>query len=82
MAHSKPCVGSSVDSARCIIRHGETGLLVDHPMDLHEIAESLIVLLSQPELARKMGAAGCELLNSYYLFTHFQSRFIQILRQS
>lgn len=81
MAYGKPCIGSRIDSARCIIRHDETGLLVDHPTHSREVAEHLMTILRQPELARSMGTAGYKLLNEYYLFPHFQERFIRMLRQ-
>lgn len=80
MAYAKPCLGSRIDSAKCIIREGETGVLVDDPTSTKQVAESLVKLLNDSEDARLMGIAGYELLKRYYLFSHFQERFIQILQ--
>jgi phosphatidylinositol alpha-1,6-mannosyltransferase len=81
MRYAKPCLGSRVDAARCVIRDGETGLLVDEPTNHQEIAEKLITLLQDPPLAKAMGEAGRELLKREYLFDSFKKRFIDYVRQ-
>ena len=62
MRWAKPCLGSSVDAARCIIRNGETGVLVDNPTDAREVAEKIIDLLDDTAKAIDMGQRGRALL--------------------
>lgn len=79
MQWAKPCLGSRIDAAQCIIRDGETGLLVNDPTNFYDVGKKLIWLLDNPEIARRMGSAARELVKNYYLFPHFADRFWQIL---
>lgn len=79
MARGKPCVGGRQDAAQCVIRHGQTGLLVDDPTDIHEVAEASRQLLSNPALAWEMGRAGYYLVQERYLYPHFRDRFLKCL---
>jgi len=79
MARGKPCVGGRQDAAQCVIRHGQTGLLVDDPTDTQEVAEAIRQLLSNPVSAREMGRAGYCLVQERYLYPHFRSRFLKCL---
>jgi len=45
--------------------HGETGLLVK-PKDVESLANAMEILVSNPELARKMGERGRERALSLY----------------
>jgi glycosyltransferase involved in cell wall biosynthesis len=57
MAHRLPCVGTTVGGIPDIIIDGETGYLI--PPNTPEIlAERLLRLLQDPELARQMGERG------------------------
>lgn len=53
----KPVVGSCGGGAPEAVLHGQTGLLVDPASD-PEVADALITLLQQREMAAKMGAQG------------------------
>lgn len=79
MRWAKPCLGSSVDSAQCIIRNGETGILVSEPGKPDAVADALIRLLYTPEAAQHMGQAGYLLLKQRYLYPHFRERFMSFL---
>ncbi len=59
MAAGKPIVATDVGGCAEAVVHGETGLIVP-PEDPSALAEALASLLADPELARKMGAAGRE----------------------
>jgi glycosyltransferase involved in cell wall biosynthesis len=56
-AAGKPVVGTRVGGMPSVIQHGVTGLLVPpgHPAAL---AAAMSTILSDPDLARRMGAAG------------------------
>ena len=75
MRWGKPCLGSRVDAAQYVIRDGETGILVDDPTSIEEIAEKIIWLFENPQMAQAMGQAGRERVSSHYLFHHFYRRF-------
>jgi phosphatidylinositol alpha-1,6-mannosyltransferase len=56
-ACARPCVGGRTGGVAEAVADGETGLLVD-PHAAGEIAAAAVRLLTDPELARRMGAAG------------------------
>lgn len=58
-ACGKPVIGGRSGGVPDAIIDGETGLLVD-PLNINQIAEALIKLLTNPELARRMGEKGRE----------------------
>lgn len=74
-----PCIGSWADASQCAIQHGVTGLLTNNPSDPDEVAQLLLNLLDQPELARSMGEAGFNRLKEYFLFPHFKERFLKAI---
>ncbi|MBI5167596.1 MAG: glycosyltransferase, partial [candidate division NC10 bacterium] len=55
----KPVIATWVGGIPEAVVHGETGLLVP-PKDPKALAEAIILLLSDPDLAMKMGKAGRE----------------------
>lgn len=56
-ARGIPVVAGNVAGARDAVVDGETGLLVD-PEDPDAVAQALLTLVEDPQLARKMGEAG------------------------
>jgi starch synthase len=57
MAYGVPCVGSAVESIPHILGEGDAGLLVSRG-DREELAEALLSVLTDDELARRLGAVG------------------------
>jgi phosphatidylinositol alpha-1,6-mannosyltransferase len=57
--HGLPVVAGAVGGALDAVRDGETGLLVD-PTDHVAVADALVTLLSDPQLAERLGRAGAE----------------------
>jgi starch synthase len=57
MAHGVPCVGSSVQAIPEILDQGRAGLLVE-PGDPDALAQALLMLLSDDDMAHRLGAAG------------------------
>jgi glycosyltransferase involved in cell wall biosynthesis len=55
----KPVVASRIGSTRCVVDDGVDGVLVD-PNDSGDIAAAILQLLTDPQLARRMGRAGYE----------------------
>lgn len=56
-AYGKPVVAGNVGGALTSVKDGETGLLVD-PRDPRAVAEAIVRLLLDRELAGRLGAAG------------------------
>jgi trehalose synthase len=54
MYKSRPVVGSRLGGIADQIEHGETGMLVD-PLDTDEFTAALDAILSDPELAERLG---------------------------
>jgi phosphatidylinositol alpha-1,6-mannosyltransferase len=75
MARSKPCLGGNVDATPCVVRDGVTGVLVNDPRSSQQVADRLMELLADPQKAEKMGRAGYDLVQTYYLPGHFAARF-------
>jgi glycosyltransferase involved in cell wall biosynthesis len=61
LAQRKPIVATRVDAIPEIVKDGETGVLVP-PADGEALARGIRRLLENPEVARKLGAAGLELV--------------------
>jgi len=56
-ASGKPVIGGYSGGVPDAIIDGETGLLVD-PLNINQIAEALVKLLTNPEFSRKLGEKG------------------------
>jgi glycosyltransferase involved in cell wall biosynthesis len=65
MAHGKPVVASAVGGLANLVEHGRTGLLVE-PGDVDGLRGAIELLLGDPELRARMGAAARERIRSYY----------------
>ena len=77
MAFGKPVIGPNYGAPTELIRHGETGFLVD-PEDPAAIAEALLTVV-QPRRARKMGQAGSDWVRRHYSYDSFCEKLREIL---
>ncbi|MGQ9677904.1 MAG: glycosyltransferase family 4 protein [bacterium] len=57
MATGKPVVASDIVGYRTVMADGEQGFLIP-PRNPHQIAQAIVRILKEPEIARKMGEAG------------------------
>ncbi len=64
MAAGLPIAATAVDGTAEAVRHGVNGLLTP-PGDPPALADALLNLLDDPDLARQMGAAGLEMVNQF-----------------
>jgi phosphatidylinositol alpha-1,6-mannosyltransferase len=78
MYHSKPCVAGNLDAAREVVADGDTGILVT-PGDVSQIQSALIRLLSDRELAWRMGAAGRRRYENHFTYGSFTARLRRAL---
>ena len=58
-AHSKPVVAGRSGGVVDAVLDGETGLLVN-PESTSQLADALIRIIENPELANRLGTAGCQ----------------------
>lgn len=65
MASGKPVVATRVGGIVDVVRDGETGILVP-PGDSKALAEAIITLLKDEDLARRMGEAGRRRIDSKF----------------
>ena len=79
MACGKPVIGGAHGGAPEVIEDGKTGFLVQHG-DAGQLATSLETLLTDPSLAREMGARGKERVENEFRFNVFAKSLKKILR--
>ena len=65
MAFGKPVVASDTGGIPEVVQNGVTGILVP-PKDYEKIAEAIIFLLNNPDVAKKMGEAGEKRVKEYF----------------
>ncbi len=78
-----PVVGTRHAGIPEIVRHEKTGLLVSE-RSIHELAQSILMLLGRPELRRRMGAAArtnvCLNYNLKFLTARLENHFEKAIR--
>ncbi len=77
MRAEKACIGAPGAAAE-IIRHGETGLIVN-PDDQAELASALVTLFQESNTCGRMGKAGADRFHGQFTDKHFQQRFNSLL---
>jgi phosphatidyl-myo-inositol dimannoside synthase len=80
MARGKPVIGGAHGGAPEVIEDGVTGYLVPHG-DAALLATSIDTLLSDPELAQRMGARGRQRVERDFRFIVFAKSLKKILRE-
>jgi glycosyltransferase involved in cell wall biosynthesis len=65
MSFATPCVGTKVGGIPEIIIDGETGILIPAE-NFQKLAEAIIYLLENPDVAKRMGEAGRERVRNYF----------------
>jgi len=78
MRAGKPVLAARGSAAEEIVRHGETGLLIE-PQDREELILALTRLLTEPEAARRMGEAGRERWQREFGIERFRERLEPLL---
>ena len=79
MACGTPVIGSNTGGITDIIKHGESGFLVK-PKDPEDIAEKIIVLLSNKELQQKFSEEGLKIVRERFSWNVIVKKFVKILR--
>lgn len=79
MNAAKPCLGCRDGGAEDVIVDGETGLLIDNPIDSGDLIAALQRLLRDPAAAREMGRRGFYRLHAKFTAAHVQQRIYEQL---
>jgi phosphatidylinositol alpha-1,6-mannosyltransferase len=77
-ACARPVVGGRQAGVVDAIVHGETGLLVD-PQDPGAIADAVVRLLDDPDLARRMGEGGRARVLAEFTWSSIARRYLALL---
>jgi glycosyltransferase involved in cell wall biosynthesis len=81
MAMGLPVVGTGVGGIPELIEHGRTGFLV-HPGSPQQLADALVHLLKNQDLARAMGQAGRERVLAYHSLEYMVNRTQEVFLQT
>jgi glycosyltransferase involved in cell wall biosynthesis len=65
MAMKKPVIASSVGGIPEVVKHEETGVLIP-PQDSKALADAIIFLLNNPDIAVKIGQAGYNRVQDFF----------------
>ncbi len=79
-ACGKPVIGGRSGGVTDAVIDGETGLLVD-PLNINQIAEALIKLLTNPGLAQKLGEKGRERIEKELNWQEIAKKIRGIIRE-
>lgn len=80
MACGTPVIAGNQDAAVEVVEHGETGLLVD-PDNVTELAQSILQLLTNNDLRKKMGEAGCQVAMTKFSYERFRETLFTYLQE-
>lgn len=80
LAHGVPVIGCRGEGIEDIVKHGETGLLVE-PKDVNSLAEAIDYLLNNPDKARAMGERGRELVLANFTWERNAKKIIELYEE-
>ena len=72
MARGKPCLAAQVGGAPEVVRHGETGLVVEPAVE--SVRAALQQLVASAELRQRLGQAGRERVVRYFGYEQFRAK--------
>jgi glycosyltransferase involved in cell wall biosynthesis len=78
MAFGKPVIGPNYGAPTEIIRDGIDGLLTEAE-SCASVADAILLLLSAPETARRMGDAGSQRVRDRYCYSAFRDRLSHLV---
>lgn len=81
MSHALPVVATRVGALPDLVRHGDTGFLVE-PGAVEALARRLVEVLARPELRRAMGRRGARLAGARYTWEGTGCRLARSVREA
>jgi phosphatidylinositol alpha-1,6-mannosyltransferase len=79
MAYGKPVIGGAHGGTPSVVKHDETGLLVNN-LDIPGLAQSIVRVLREDGLRERLGRAGHQRLLDDFTFRTFEANFDSYLR--
>ena len=79
-ACGRPVIGSEIGGIKYVIREGETGLLVP-PRNVDALAEAIIKILKDEDLAKKLGKNGRKLVEKNYTWDISVKKTIKVYEE-
>ena len=80
MACRLPCVATNVGGNSEVVKHGETGFIVESE-DCQDLAKRLTCLLDDPSLATEMGLRGEEIVQSRFTVEAMIGGLVQVYQE-
>jgi phosphatidylinositol alpha-1,6-mannosyltransferase len=77
-AYGKPVIGGRSGGAKDAIEDEMTGILINNPLDEHEVAQAILRLLSNEEEAQMMGRKGQKRVGDYFSWEKQKDKVIQL----
>jgi len=81
MACRKPVIATYFGGSREAVKDGETGYIVN-PFNIEELAEKIIYLLKNPEIAEKFGEAGYERVKEKFSLEKMMQNYLRWYEKS
>jgi glycosyltransferase involved in cell wall biosynthesis len=81
MAHGKPVVACATGGLVNLVRHGETGLLVE-PGDVAGLRAAIDLLLADADLRRRLGAAARQRIVDHYSWESVIARTLDVYERA
>jgi glycosyltransferase involved in cell wall biosynthesis len=78
MLRGKPCIGGAHGGTPEVIEHGRSGFLVEYG-DVDALVRYLLALRSDPDLRRRLGERGRELVKSRFSAAAFRERWRRLV---
>ncbi len=72
-----PSIGGKHDSVKEVVLDNQTGLLVEQ--NPHDVAQACIRLLTDNDLAKRLGQAARQRYLNYFQFQHFRERLLTMI---
>jgi trehalose synthase len=79
MWKSKPVVASAVGGIKDQVIDGETGILIEDPADLEAFADALRLLVEDPAMTARMGAAAKERVAKHFLAASRVADYVSLI---
>jgi glycosyltransferase involved in cell wall biosynthesis len=78
MLRGKPCIGGAHGGTPEVIEHGKSGFLVEYG-DVDALVRYLLALRADPDLRRRLGERGRELVKSRFSAAAFRERWRRVV---
>jgi trehalose synthase len=81
MWKGKPVIASRVGGIQDQIVDGRSGILIAHPRDLEEFGSAVLTLLTERELAARLGRAAHLRVRDHFLGPYHLARYFELVRR-